>query len=124
MTAETMQMNTRISRSLKESGDAALERAGYTPSQAVRKLWSFAARHLHDPQAIQSLLESADGTAPAELDEEHARKLENFYKGWNICAEAYERAGIVPSKFTTEASYDELREAALLERLRGRNLDR
>lgn len=34
------QMNTRISRSLKERGDAALEKAGMTPSQAVRKLWT------------------------------------------------------------------------------------
>ncbi len=40
MTTDMVQMNTRISRSLKERGDAALERAGYSPSQAVRKLWT------------------------------------------------------------------------------------
>ena len=39
MSTEMAQMNTRISRSLKERGDAALEKAGMTPSQAVRKLW-------------------------------------------------------------------------------------
>ena len=38
MTTDMVQMNTRISRSLKERGDAALQRAGYSPSQAVRKL--------------------------------------------------------------------------------------
>ena len=38
MSTEMAQMNTRISRSLKERGDAALEKAGMTPSQAVRKL--------------------------------------------------------------------------------------
>ena len=42
MSTEMAQMNTRISRSLKERGDAALEKAGMTPSQAVRKLWDFA----------------------------------------------------------------------------------
>ena len=50
MSTEMAQMNTRISRSLKERGDAALEKAGMTPSQAVRKLWDFAARNSHNPQ--------------------------------------------------------------------------
>ena len=51
-------MNTRISRSLKERGDAALEKAGMTPSQDVRKLWDFAARNSHNPQIIQSLFDT------------------------------------------------------------------
>ena len=33
------QMNIRMDAALKESGNAALARLGYTPSQAVRALW-------------------------------------------------------------------------------------
>ena len=123
MSTEMMQMNTRISRSLKERGDEALERAGYSPSQAVRKLWDFAARHLHNPQAIQNLLDAVDEGNQAELDEERARKREITIRGANIMAEAYERQGIKPSDWTMNASYEEMRDYALLERLRERGLD-
>ena len=38
-------------------------------------------------------------------------------------ADAYERAGIEPSEWTKNASYAEMREYALMERLRERGLD-
>lgn len=123
MATDTMQMNTRISRALKESGDAALERAGYSPSQAVRKLWSFAASNAHNPRAIQNLLEAEDEEAQSEAEEERARRREAFRADMSICADAYVRLGIKASDFTINASYDELREYALLERLRERGLD-
>ena len=43
--AATIQMNTRISKALKQSGDAVLERNGYTPSSAVRALWLYLSEH-------------------------------------------------------------------------------
>ena len=113
MSTEMAQMNTRISRSLKERGDAALEKAGMTPSQAVRKLWDFAARNSHNPQIIQS----------REAEEERARRRAVALKSANIVADAYERAGIEPSEWTKNASYAEMREYALMERLRERGLD-
>ena len=70
MSTEMAQMNTRISRSLKERGDAALEKAGMTPSQAVRKLWDFAARNSHNPQIIQSLFDTEDEAEKREAEEE------------------------------------------------------
>ena len=123
MSTEMAQMNTRISRSLKERGDAALEKAGMTPSQAVRKLWDFAARNSHNPQIIQSLFDTEDKAARSEAEEERARRAEAFRKGANIMAEAYERMGIEPSDWTKNASYEEMRDYALLERLRERGLD-
>ena len=75
MSTEMAQMNTRISRSLKERGDAALEKAGMTPSQAVRKLWDFAARNSHNPQIIQSLFDTEDEAEKREAEEERARRL-------------------------------------------------
>lgn len=74
MSTEMAQMNTRISRSLKERGDAALEKAGMTPSQAVRKLWDFAARNSHNPQIIQSLFDTEDEAEKREAEEERARR--------------------------------------------------
>lgn len=123
MTTDMVQMNTRIGRSLKERGDAALERAGMTPSQAVRKLWKFAACNAHNPHAIQTLFDGEDEAARSEAEEERARRREVVLRGANIYREACKQVGIEPSKFTTNATYDELREDALLERLRERGLD-
>lgn len=123
MATDAVQMNTRISRALKDNGDAALERAGYSPSQAVRKLWEFAARNAHNPRAIQNLLDAEDEAARSEAEEERARRQEVALRGANIYLEACKQVGIEPSRFTTNATYDELREDALLERLRERGLD-
>ena len=43
MTTTAAQINVRLDADLKRSGDAALSRAGLTPSQAVRALWQLAA---------------------------------------------------------------------------------
>lgn len=43
MTTTAAQINVRLDADLKRSGDAALSRAGMTPSQAVRALWQLAA---------------------------------------------------------------------------------
>ena len=124
MTTDMVQMNTRISRSLKERGDAALgRRPGMTPSQAVRKLWDFAARNSHNPQIIQSLFDTEDEAEKREAEEERARRRAVALKSANIVADAYERAGIEPSEWTKNASYAEMREYALMERLRERGLD-
>ena len=42
-TATTTQINVRIDRALKSSGDAALSDAGITPSEAIRAVWELAA---------------------------------------------------------------------------------
>lgn len=123
MTTDMVQMNTRISRSLKERGDAALERAGYTPSQAIRKLWDYAANNAHNPRAIENLFDAEDEAEKREAEEERARRRETMRKSMNIMADAYERHGIKPSDWTMNASYEEMRDYALLERLRERGLD-
>ncbi|WP_281654044.1 translation repressor RelB [Eggerthella sinensis] len=123
MASDTVQINARISRPLKERGDAALERAGYSPSQAIRKLWDFAANNAHNPRAIQSMFGAEEESALRDAEEERARRREVVMKSANIVADAYERLGITPSDWTTNASYEEMREYALLERLRERGLD-
>ena len=39
--ADTVQMNTRINRSIKSAGDSILRRYGYSPSSAVQALWTY-----------------------------------------------------------------------------------
>ena len=46
MTTTAAQINVRLDADLKRSGDAALSKAGMTPSQAVRALWQLAASPL------------------------------------------------------------------------------
>lgn len=123
MASDTVQINARISRPLKERGDAALERAGYSPSQAIRKLWDFAANNAHNPRAIQSMFGVEEESTQRDAEEERARRREAMRKDMNIVADAYERCGITPSDWTTNASYEEMRDYALLERLRERGLD-
>lgn len=55
-TMDAVQMNTRIDRTLKREGDAALAAAGYTPSQAVRALWEIAVKLRKSPEKLRTLL--------------------------------------------------------------------
>lgn len=122
MASNAVQMNTRIDRLLKERGDAALKQAGYSPSQAVRKLWEFAAKHQHNPKAIQKALEFSEGEPYQTSKSENASKTSVIRENLDVCTRAYAALGIEPSTFTSEASYDELREYAALERLREQGL--
>ena len=53
----TVQMNTRLDSELKARGDAALANCGYSPSEAVRLLWGFAARNWHDQRALSEMID-------------------------------------------------------------------
>ena len=66
-TMRQTQMNTRIDVGLKEAGDAALSRLGYTPSAAVRGLWRFVVDHQDDAAAVHEVIEP--DTASAHSDE-------------------------------------------------------
>ncbi len=56
----SVQMNLRIDEQVKQLGDAALMEAGYSPTQAVRAVWSFAAAHAHEPQKVRQFLQRAE----------------------------------------------------------------
>lgn len=78
---------------------------------------------MHNPRAIQNLFDAEDETEKREAEEERARRREIAMKSSNIVSNAYERLGITPSCWTANASYEEMREYALLERLRERGLN-
>ena len=56
MESNMTQMNVRLETNLKNQGDAALAHAGYSPSQAARKLWTLAAKLRHNPSYCQIFL--------------------------------------------------------------------
>ena len=55
---DSVQMNVRIDRALKSSGDSVFQEVGITPTEAIRRLWSFASRNRANRQAVASLMES------------------------------------------------------------------
>lgn len=119
-----VQMNTRIDRDLKQRGDAALAQAGFSPSEAVRALWEFAAAHRHEPQTVAQILSIED----LYKKEERRKKIEkrraaleevdritrDFYRKYGITQEIQEEVANIPDK--------ELYEMALLERYEERGL--
>ena len=52
-----VQMNTRLDSDLKTRGDASFADAGYSPSEAVRLFWGFAARNRHNRRAMTDMIE-------------------------------------------------------------------
>ena len=59
---DTLQVNTRVDRTLKREGDAALAAAGYTPSQAVRANWELAVKLRKNPEKLRALLSGQPST--------------------------------------------------------------
>ena len=114
---QSVQMNVRMERSLKEEGDAALAEVGLTPSAAVRALWQKLARRGEElDAAVRFLSEPAAAIGVAEPDE----VLEC---GSHIVSEGLHELG-VPLLYADEieTSDAELLERALLDRYAQRGL--
>lgn len=69
--SSTVQLNTRIDADLKREGDVVFRRAGLTPSEVVRGVWSYAAKH-QDVPAFLKPEESDDHEAWTRLVDEGA----------------------------------------------------
>ena len=122
MGSAAVQMNTRINPDLKAKGDAALSRAGFTPSTAVRALWALAARHMDEPEKIRQMLnpESDD-----DFSSEQSRRLAAIEFGPSICEEflnRYRMPDAAAYASNEEPTYEELRQLAWDERFSERGL--
>ena len=98
------QMNTRMEASLKEAGDRVLAVLGYSPSQAVRALWSYLCAHRDDPASIRQLLDAP--AVDASVDSEVRRKLDALAAGRQLCA----RLGPLSAEVASMSSKDLLAE--------------
>jgi len=122
--ATIAQINVRLPRSLKESGDAGLQELGCSPSDAVRALWS----HLSEgPEG----LERAKSLLFGNTDAGQQRRLDAFEqsalaKGWRLVDEHVTSLGIAALEDVgarkSEISDSELVAVALEERMRDRGL--
>ena len=122
MDSAIAQVNARIDANLKTAGDAALAKAGLTPTKAIRALWQRFAELTDRPEKIRELVESSDALAPAGRAEQE-RKLNLAQEGSMIVSRSLAERGVVVPEGFEELSYEELREQVLLERLRERGLD-
>lgn len=104
----TVQMNTRLDSAMKAAGDAVLRRNGYSPSAATQALWGYLATH-------QQLPEFMPPRKPGALTE--ARRQE-ILEGEGLAVRLFQRmTGVsAPSQQEDLPSYDDLRQAAYVER--------
>ena len=117
-----VQMNTRISKDLKTRGDAALAKAGYTPTEAVRLLWGWAASQAHDPEKIDRFFKvHLESSGPAK-NQEVARKLQLVSRASSIVDEFLVEAQLAAPPALVNRPFHELKEEALWERYQERGL--
>lgn len=116
------QVNARIDIDLKAAGDAALARAGLTPTKAIRALWQRFAELADHPEKIRELVEPHGELGPDEQAEQE-RKLSLAREGATIVTRSLAERGVAAPEGLEELSCEELREQVLLERLRERGLD-
>lgn len=122
---KTAQMNVRLDAALKEQGDEALARIGYTPSQMVRTIWSYAARHATEPSALAKMIEEFEEGSRTEPDP-FKEKNQALHEGWSLVDEfrkTWELEADVPEDDDERLEYYErLREEAYFGRLEERDL--
>ena len=116
------QMNLRIDAQIKEQGDAALEQAGYSPTQAVRTIWEYAALHAHDPQAVRSLLQQAEAEGVSERNARRAAVRSALRRCDDLRTQLAAIAGVPGEQESCDVSDKELRGDALFARWEERGL--
>lgn len=84
------QINVRIDRALKDRGDKGLAAAGLSPSESIRMLYAFAARHQADPNAIVAALAPSTDAEEAERE----RRLRSLEAGYNLSHSFFSNTGL------------------------------
>lgn len=88
-----VQMNTRIDEALKAEGDAAFAELGYSPSEAVRLVWGFAARNRHNrrkmAEMVQQLKDPREAGAEQKVEEQRQKEAEEWMVGIRSLVQGY-----------------------------------
>lgn len=114
------QMNVRIDDDIRIEGNLALEEVGWTPSQAARALWSYAARNRQHPRKLREMMSSLEGSPGSE--KEKPQPSEAVLRASRIYDEFCDKVGIDSSKPREALPYEQLKEEAFLERWQERGL--
>ena len=119
----TAQLNVRMDPALKAAGDAGLADIGFSPSEAVRALWTLAARRGKDAMQVKKLLATASNTVAEETVVEEPDVPDVLRRGWNIVPEGMAKLGItLKPRSDTPESYEDMLYEEYLERMRERGL--
>lgn len=120
-TPASVQMNVRMDAELKQRGDAALQSLGFSPTKAVRALWSLAcggSQELDELKRMLDLGRAADSRADVAVDDAALRE------GWSLYGSALQQ--VSASGRACPASPgptdEELLEESLWERLEEKGL--
>lgn len=89
-TASMTQINARIDPGLKAGGDAGLEAAGYTTTQAIRALWKPASRLRGKPERLGGLLRAGEESRSGAID----GRLERIESACTLEERTYRDAGL------------------------------
>lgn len=110
MATAMSQLNVRIPTELKEQGDAMLERAGISSTEAIRMLWQYAADHIHEPDALTKLFKRpvAEEENAVEAKKDFCND-ERMLQGLGFAEEAFRKMGISPKVNENAPSYKQLR---------------
>lgn len=77
-----VQMNTRIDAELKAEGDAAFAELGYSPSEAVRLMWGFAARNRRNRRELLEVIDRLRDPREVEAERKSAELREAETAEW------------------------------------------
>lgn len=110
MATAMSQLNVRIPTELKEQGDAMLERAGISSTEAIRMLWQYAADHIHEPDALTKLFKRPVAAEANAADGESVYDNERMLQGLGFAEEAFRKMGISPKVNENAPSYKQLRD--------------
>lgn len=112
MESNMTQMNVRLETNLKNQGDAALAHAGYSPSQAARKLWTLAAKLRHNPKLLSDILEgTVIQSSHLQTNDLIEKKLNYLKESDELIEQLYQSLDQQSAHFLNTASYEDLREA-------------
>lgn len=89
-TPASVQMNVRIDAELKQRGDAALQSLGFSPTKAVRALWSLAcggSKELDELKRVLDLGRAVDSRTDTAVDDSA------LWEGWSLYGSALQQVG-------------------------------
>ena len=111
-----VQLTIRMDKRLKQRGDSALQAIGWTPSQAARALWLFAAENCDNPQILREECKKLLGDTPSTSTSDIAAE------GWSLVKQGLESCGLDACKMKPSKDYINLRDQILQDRLTERDL--
>lgn len=85
------QLNVRMSKALKDKGEAELAKSGYSPSEFIRIVWNGAAKGARVIQQIVDVVDPVDNAANLDAS---TRKIALLETGQGLYDEGLSRLGL------------------------------